>query len=317
MTTSSICEDSTWKSFSALVRTFTGTPPVINEFVFNHTGSDTNEYMEIIGDPDTDYSAFTLLIVEGDEGSSDGTIDRVYPLGTTDSEGIWWTGPIDGEMENGSQTVLLVEGFTAPVGEDLDTDDDGTFDRTPWARVVDDVAVTDDDTAPVVYSSTVLAQGFDGVSFTVGGASRVPNGTDTDATTDWRRNAFNGQGIPGLAGGTVDVGQVENTPGAVNPGGAVATEDTGDLPKEFKLSQNYPNPFNPVTNIQFDLPKTADVKLTVHDVLGRQVAVLVDSQMPAGRHEVLFDAREIASGTYVYRIQAGDYVKAMTLTLVK
>jgi hypothetical protein len=304
-------------SYDLSTSAFTGTPPVINEFVFNHTGSDTNEYMEIVGDPDTDYSAFTLLIVEGDEGNSDGTIDRAYPVGTTDGDGIWWTGFIDGEMENGSQTVLLVEAFSGMVGDDLDADDDGTPEAAPWARIVDDVAISDGDAAPVLYSSVILLPDFDGGVFGAGGASRVPNGTDTDATSDWRRNAFNGQGIPGLSGGTVDVGQVENTPGGINPGGAVATEDTGDLPKEFKLSQNYPNPFNPVTNIQFDMPKTADVKLTVHDVLGRQVAVLVDSQMPAGRHEVLFDARDIASGTYIYRIQAGDYVKAMTLTLVK
>ena len=116
------------------------TDPLINEFVFDHISSDTEAFIEVFGDPDTDYSAFTLLEIEGDSGTSTGVVDAVIPLGTTDANGYWLD---DEDAENGSVTLLLVEGFIGSVGEDLDTDDDGTIDNAPWSRIVDGVATSD------------------------------------------------------------------------------------------------------------------------------------------------------------------------------
>jgi hypothetical protein len=88
-------------------------------------------------------------------------------------------------------------------------------------------------------------------------------------------------------------------------------------PSSFALDQNWPNPFNPATTISFQLPAAAGVSLKVYDLTGREVATLVDEVKPAGIHSVTFDGSGLASGTYVYRIQAGNYVATRKLVLVK
>ncbi len=77
-------------------------------------------------------------------------------------------------------------------------------------------------------------------------------------------------------------------------------------PLQFNLSQNYPNPFNPVTKIEYSIPKTAKVEIIVFDILGREVAKLVNETKKAGKHEVIFDASKYSSGLYFYRLKAGD-----------
>ncbi|HEY75673.1 MAG TPA: hypothetical protein G4O00_05765 [Thermoflexia bacterium] len=188
--------------------------PLINEFVFNHDGTDTHEFIEVFGAPDTDYSAYTLLEIEGDSSGA-GVVDGVFPVGTTDGNGFWTTGFLNNEIENGTVTLLLVEGFTGSLGDDLDADNDGVLDTMPWTRIVDDVAVHDGGSSDHTYAAVTLTRGFDGVSYTPGGASRIPNGTDTDAVADWMRNDFHGAGLPGFTG-TPEPGEALNTPGAVN-----------------------------------------------------------------------------------------------------
>jgi len=94
----------------------------------------------------------------------------------------------------------------------------------------------------------------------------------------------------------------------------IATGDA-DLPAEFSLSQNYPNPFNPTTTIEFALPKSNRVTLTVYNMLGQQVAVLQNGFLEAGYYRFNFEAGNLPSGAYIYRIQAGDFhcVKKMTI----
>ncbi|MBU1130957.1 T9SS type A sorting domain-containing protein [Patescibacteria group bacterium] len=88
-------------------------------------------------------------------------------------------------------------------------------------------------------------------------------------------------------------------------------------PTVYSLSQNYPNPFNPTTTIAFDLVKAGIVKLTVYDLLGCQVAELVNGWRTAGTHEVTFDGSNLASGTYIYRLQAGDFNANGKMALIK
>ncbi len=213
------------------------TDPIINEFVANHTGADSQAFVEVFGDPSTDYSAFTVLEIEGD-GSGAGVIDAVLPVGTTNAGG-YWVDPED--MENGTITILLVEGFSGSQGNDLDTNNDGTFDSTPWTRIVDDVATTDGGASDLTYSSTVLAAFFDGNPFGAGGASRIPDGTDTDTTADWVRNDFHGFGFPGFPG-TPALGEAENTPDATNKAITVATDPLGDCGDSATLIHDIQGP---------------------------------------------------------------------------
>ncbi|MCS6989000.1 MAG: T9SS type A sorting domain-containing protein [Chloroherpetonaceae bacterium] len=88
-------------------------------------------------------------------------------------------------------------------------------------------------------------------------------------------------------------------------------------PKEFKLEQNYPNPFNPTTTIQFAVPTVSDVTLEVFNVLGQKVATLVNQRMEAGIHSVQFNAANLSSGAYFYRLRAGSFTQTKKMLLVK
>src|SRR5690606_4229678 len=81
------------------------------------------------------------------------------------------------------------------------------------------------------------------------------------------------------------------------------------VPSEFGLTQNYPNPFNPSTKIAFDLPKQSFVRLKVFDITGREVAVLVNKDLHAGSYSVDFSGEGFTSGVYLYRIEAGDFIR--------
>lgn len=95
-------------------------------------------------------------------------------------------------------------------------------------------------------------------------------------------------------------------------------DDSGlELPKTFSLGQNYPNPFNPVTNIQYELPVDSNVLLEVFDILGRRVAVLVNGPVEAGRYTATFDASRLASGMYIYRLRADNFIETRKMMLVK
>jgi N-acetylneuraminic acid mutarotase len=89
------------------------------------------------------------------------------------------------------------------------------------------------------------------------------------------------------------------------------------LPYEFALIQNYPNPFNPTTTISYDLPKATNVILKVYNILGEEIATLVNKVMPAGHQSVAFNAAKLASGMYIYRIEAGSFVQVKKMLLMK
>ena len=215
--------------------------PVINEFVRNHTGTDFREYVEIFGDPDTDLSDFWVLQIEGDNSPAAGTITSATRVGSTNADGIWVSDFTVGQFQNGTQTLLLVKDFTGTVGQDLDTFDDGEIDAMPFSEITDSVAVTDSNAVAngdITYSSTVLDAGFDGGVFDVGGASRIPNGIDTDTAADWVRNDFFGEGLPGLFNVAADEEAV-NTPGALNALGADVDDPDEPDPVEPPLVRIY------------------------------------------------------------------------------
>ena len=90
-----------------------------------------------------------------------------------------------------------------------------------------------------------------------------------------------------------------------------------DFPREFSLEQNYPNPFNPSTEISYQLSESGWIYLSIYDALGREVSVLVNEEKVAGHHKVSFDAGELSSGLYFYRLQSQQGVITKKMLLVK
>jgi len=90
-----------------------------------------------------------------------------------------------------------------------------------------------------------------------------------------------------------------------------------EIPQSFSLDQNFPNPFNPMTNIEWRMPNVAHVKLSVNDLLGREVATLVNERKEAGRYSVQWDASRFSSGIYIYSLQAGQFQETKRMILMK
>jgi hypothetical protein len=92
---------------------------------------------------------------------------------------------------------------------------------------------------------------------------------------------------------------------------------SGELPDHFSLSQNYPNPFNPSTTVAFEVPTAQHVRLSIYDVLGREVTTLVNNQLPRGVYSVVWNGAGLQSGMYVYRLTAGSFSAAKAMLLTK
>jgi hypothetical protein len=88
-------------------------------------------------------------------------------------------------------------------------------------------------------------------------------------------------------------------------------------PATYQLAQNYPNPFKPTTTLTYAIPESQHVRLTVYDLLGRQVAVLVEGRRPPGRYQVHFDAKGLPSGVYYIELQAGSFRQQKAMVLAK
>ncbi len=90
-----------------------------------------------------------------------------------------------------------------------------------------------------------------------------------------------------------------------------------EIPESFSLAQNYPNPFNPTTNINFSIPKSSFVTLKVYDMLGKEVASLVDENLYPGSYSFDFNATNLTSGIYFYKLTTQDFTDIKKMTLLK
>ncbi len=105
--------------------------------------------------------------------------------------------------------------------------------------------------------------------------------------------------------------------GHTTSGGVSGVDENENLPTRFSLSQNYPNPFNPVTTISYQLPKSNFVKLSIYNITGQLIETLVNGHNNAGYHTVLWNANEVGSGLYFYRIEAGKYTETKKCLILK
>ncbi|QIG39017.1 ExeM/NucH family extracellular endonuclease [Microbacterium sp. 4R-513] len=187
-------------------------PVVINEFSASTAGTDV-EYVELLTAPGTDLSGYRVLEIEGDAPTF-GVVDGVFAPGAPDASGRVLLSLPANELENGTLSLLLVTGTIPAANADIDANDDGVIDAA-GLTVVDAVAVNDGGASDRTYGGVTLGVAYDGQAFAPGGASRIPDGTDTDAPADWVRNDFDLAGIPGFSGTPV-FGEAVNTPGALN-----------------------------------------------------------------------------------------------------
>lgn len=127
----------------------------------------------------------------------------------------------------------------------------------------------------------------DGENFVVGAPNEDKSGTDNGGVYIYERGMF------------------------------TSTESFFHSDYSIQLNQNYPNPFNPSTNIQFNLPQSSEVKLTVYDVTGRQISILIDEIKNAGIHSINFDAPTLSSGIYFYRLEVGSFIETKKMLLIK
>ena len=182
--------------------------PRLNEFVLNHTGTDFNEYVEILGQPNSDYFDVWVLSIEGDANAPQGRIDAAQRFGTSDARGLVTTRFQNNRFENGTNTLLLVTSFSGAVGDNVDPGGSSAITETLWDEIVDSIAVTDGGEGDRVYADLVLEPDFDGGIFTVAGASLFADG--------WVRNDFNAEGIPGFNGDLDPALEALNTPAGPN-----------------------------------------------------------------------------------------------------
>ncbi len=89
------------------------------------------------------------------------------------------------------------------------------------------------------------------------------------------------------------------------------------VPDQYNLFQNYPNPFNSSTNIAFDLPSDADVKLEIYNILGQHILTILNERREKGHHEIKIDANNLASGIYLYRFQSDEFMAVMKMILAR
>jgi hypothetical protein len=166
----------------------------------------------------------------------------------------------------------------------------------------ENIAITSDNNyafAVGAFEKLIVALANDSVvqTFTAGGTNVA---TNADGSTFYVTDSYNG---------AVRVYKRQTTNGIAN------VQERG--PATYSLQQNYPNPFNPTTSIEYTLPKESRVFLAVYDGLGRKVMTLVDGVKPSGSYRVTFNAASLASGTYFYRFQSGDYSETKKLLFLK
>ncbi len=156
-----------------------------------------------------------------------------------------------------------------------------------------------DNQGNVKWSAALAAFDSDGDGFTNGQELQDPNGT-------WKI----GQANPGTSSAVANPGDKNSKPTGTDI-------DNLEIPFTYSLAQNFPNPFNPITTINFSLPVSGKVVLEVFDISGKNVATLLDNELQYGEHSLQFNAADLASGIYFYRLRADQFIATRKFILLK
>lgn len=197
-----------------------------------------------------------------------------------------------------------------------------TTEVVPFEVTIDELNVTKHESALV----TINNVRFDGATGDFVASRNLTikdsDGTELTFRTNFSESDYIGQAIPTAAFNlTALVGNFRGTLQVFARSTADFNFDVSnerfDGAYEFTLSQNYPNPFNPTTAIVYSVAEMSNVRLTIYDILGRVVTTLVNDVHSPGQYNVNFDATQLSSGTYIYRIEAGDFMSTKKMLLIK
>ena len=272
-----------------------------------------------------------------------------FPSVTSDKVRLYidttWSGPSIYEFEVYNEKIVLSKGKSVSASsseaENAATnavDEDSTYwsasENTypQWFKVdldsvqyLSEAAIDWLETDSVSYQYTIEVSNDDENYTNV-----ISNGNNTIAGTTYDmlnvearyvRVTITGSSADTAKAGAYEVRILGNKNAEDNPATSVNdnTAGTNTVPTEFELYQNYPNPFNPSTKLKYYMSEGAKVRLTIYDILGREVQTIVNEYQNAGQYEITWDAsaRHLASGTYIAKINAGNYSKAIKLMLLK
>lgn len=366
----------------------------IYEIRIDQPGADTLEYFELAGTPSTDLSALTYLVI-GDGSGGTGTVEEVTNLSGQTIPGSGFFVAAEAEFnlstpdlvtdlnfENSDNvTHMLVSGWSGSDGDDLDTNDDGTLDVTPWTSIVDCVALVEDlGSGEMVYCATQVGpdgtfvpghvywsgSGYNIGAFEPTGGDDTPGGennlpveladfsamVDGDATVltwetlsetgnagfavefktdaaDWSEIGFV-EGLGTSATGKTYIYKTDRLEAGtysfrlkqVDLDGSFVYSPTVEVVIEvgdtYVLTDAYPNPFNPSTTIGFAVSNAQEVSVNVYNLVGKHIATLFDGPVQANESKsVVFEATNLPSGIYLYRIAGEDFSTTRQVVLLK
>jgi hypothetical protein len=147
--------------------------------------------------------------------------------------------------------------------------------------------------------------------------STYPQYNSLRVTDGMNRIVYLGFGLEQIADQAVRDTIVTRSINWLMNGVVLSSPSEGETVTSYELEQNYPNPFNPATTISYSIPKESQVGLVIYDIMGRQVAELVNSKQSTGSYNIQFDASSIASGTYFYKLTAGEFISVKKMVLLK
>jgi len=256
---------------------------------------------------------FNLLAGEKYVAIANGVLDPTKFAANPDGKDIGFTifvKPMAREMGTDSNVdFFILHGSTDAPPVDVVVKDGPTLaEGIAYGEMTDYISVSPNLYIVILYSQGRYFMGFDVDLSNLGGGSAVvyASGFVNPAGNQ------NGEGFALI--GVLPNGQVVNFP---DPPTSVSELVDSSVPTRFDLEQNYPNPFNPTTTISFSLPSSEFVKLSLYNTLGQQVATLVNEQLNAGQYKLLFDASNLVSGVYYYRIEAGNFSSTKRLVLLR
>jgi hypothetical protein len=172
--------------------------------------------------------------------------------------------------------------------------------ESSWDRRLTDVFFIDKNIGWIVGISGILATTNGGVDWSIQKRVTLESVFFIDQNTGWAVGS----------GGKI----LKTSNGGVT---FIEDRDKSIVPQTFLLNQNFPNPFNPSTKINYSVPHTIFLTLKIFDILGREVAILINEEKHAGRYELEFDGANLPSGVYFYQLQAGDFVETKKMVLLR